>query len=347
MANLGHLYVTQTGMAINSVRAAFVKIPGVDVVFKPFNVRAYRKLQDALAQGLVDADTNLMLFEAGGQSVTLLQTQMAYHHVAQGQLNGEPWAAFLCVCCNMGTTVTPIINEQVHHFRVTGIYNSMSIMSDDESKSVWEHITGECIKGRLQGTQLETRPAQYLTAAQVLEMVPDALIAISTPLLLARLSHFLLLRHMLNPNGYIPGLFRLSMTQKDERLAELELGLGVWMDGQACFYPIEFIRANDNAILDTLNQQQILVYIDSATQVPTAHISVSQIQGWENDMLVLESGERVHNGYVLHGDSKKTPIERPNQQFTRWYGFSYMFPNCEIYIGAMRRGDVPALPCSR
>jgi hypothetical protein len=256
---------------------------------------------------------------------------MAYHHVAQGQLNGEAWAAFLCVCCNMGTTVTPIINEQVHHFRVTGIYNGMSIMSDDESKSVWEHITGECIKGPLQGTRLETRPAQYLTAAQILETTPDALIAVSKSSLLARLSHFLLLRHMLNSNGYMPGLFRLSMTKKDERLAELELGLGVWIGGHARYYPVQTINANGNAIVDTLNQQQILVYIDPATHVPTAHISTSHIQGWDNDVLILESGERIHNGYVLNGDSQKTPIERPNQQFTRWYGFSYMFPNCEIY----------------
>ncbi len=331
MASQNNLYVTQSGMAFKPIRAAFLKILGVDFIFKTFNVRAYQKLQDALGQYLVGADAKLMLFEVGGQWVTLLQTQMAYHHVAQGQLNGEAWAAFLCVCCNMGTTVTPIINEQVHHFRVTGIYNGMSIMSDDESKSVWEHITGECIKGPLQGTRLETRPAQYLTAAQILETTPDALIAVSKPSLLARLSHFLLLKHMLDSNGYMPGLFRLSMTQKDERLAELELGLGVWMGGHARYYPVQTINANGNAIVDTLNQQQILVYIDPATHVPTAHISASHIQGWDNDVLILESGEGIHNGYVLYGDSQKAPIERPNQQFTRWYGFSYMFPNCEIY----------------
>ncbi len=331
MASQNNLYVTQSGMAVKPIRAAFLKILGVDFIFKTFNVRAYQKLQDALAQGLIGPDTKLMHFEVGGQSVTLLQTQMAYHHVAQGELNGEAWAAFLCVCCNMGTTVTPIINEQILHFRVTGIYNGMSIMSDDESKSVWEHITGECIKGPLQGTRLETRPAQYLMAAQVLETTPDALIAISKPSLLARVSYFLLLRHMLNSNGYMPGLFRLSMTKRDERLAELELGLGVWIDRHARYYPLRSINTSNNAILDTLNQQQILVYVDPATHVPIAHISSARIQGWDNDVLVLESGERIHNGYVLNGASEKTPVERPNQQFTRWYGFSYMFPNCEIY----------------
>jgi len=27
----------------------------------------------------------------------------------------------------------------------------------------------------------------------------------------------------------------------------------------------------------------------------------------------------------------ETEEERPNQLFTRWYGFAYTFPGCEVY----------------
>ena len=172
------LYATQTGMVVLPVRA-YPKIPGVDVVFPPFHVAQYHGLTEALAKRKVDPQTRLMVFDVGRQTLALVLQQMAFHHVAQGQLDGQVWAAFFCVSCNMGTTLTPIVNGRLHRFRVTGIYNSMSMMSDDETGSVWEHVTGECIRGSLQGAQLQTRPAQYLTAAQLVEAVPDARIALS------------------------------------------------------------------------------------------------------------------------------------------------------------------------
>jgi uncharacterized protein DUF3179 len=214
---------------------------------------------------------------------------------------------------------------------VTGIYNSMSMMSDYETGSVWEHVTGECIQGSLQGAQLQTQPAQYLTAAQLVEAVPDAKIALSRASLRSRLLNVLLLRRMLRPTGYMPGAFRLSMTKRDKRLPELELGLGIWMNGQARFYPMRTIKSQQNALLDTLGQQQIVVYIDPVSGTPAAHRCIAQIQGWDGDMLALDSGERIRNGCVVNAASEQHPLDRPNQQFTRWYGFSYMFPACEIF----------------
>jgi hypothetical protein len=321
---------THTGMVINP-RRAYPQIAGVDVVFPPFDVSVYEPLQAALAKGRVAPQTKLMVIAVGQQTLTLVLQQMAYHHVAQGRLHEQAWAAFFCVSCNMGTSVEPVVQGRVHRFRVTGIYNAMSMMSDAETGSVWEHITGECIRGPLQGTQLLTRPAQYLTAAQVLEAVPDAQIALSKASWRSRLLDALLLRRMLNPPGYVPGVFRLSMTKHDTRLPELELGLGIWIGGQARFYPMKTIRTQQNALVDTLAGQQLVVYIDPVSGAPGAHRSSAQIRGWDGDTLKLDSGEQIRNGYVVTGAADRHPIDRPNQQFTRWYGFSYVFPACELF----------------
>jgi hypothetical protein len=128
----------------------------------------------------------------------------------------------------------------------------------------------------------------------------------------------------------MPGIFRLSMTRSDNRLPELEIGLGIWIDGHARFYPLKTIKDQNNALVDTLNQQRMVVYIDPVSGAPEAHRTSAQIQGWEGETLVLDSGEQICNGYMLKAASEKQPIDRPNQQFTRWYGFSYMFPACEI-----------------
>jgi hypothetical protein len=265
-------------MTINRARA-YPKIAGVGAVFPPFDVAQYERVTQALAKGMVEPQTKLMVCEVGQHMLGLVLKQMAYHHVAQGQLDGQAWAAFFCVSCNMGTSLAPVVNGRVHRFRVTGIYNSMSMMSDDQTGSVWEHVTGECIRGSLQGTQLTTRAAQYLTAAQLVDSAPDALIAISRASWGSRLLDALLLQRMLTSTGYMPGIFRISMTRSDNRLPELELGLGIWIDGRARFYPMKTIKGQNNALVDTLNQQRMVIYIDPVSGSPGAHRTTAQIQG--------------------------------------------------------------------
>ncbi len=324
-------YTTTTGMIINPVRASFKLIPGVGSVFKPFNVASYQPLKSALDQALIDTATNLMVFEVGQQTLTLVMKQMAYHHVAQGHLNGQAWVAFFCAGCNMGSYAIPVVRDRIHHFRVTGIYNGMSVMSDYETDSSWEHITGECISGPLQGSRLATQSAQYMNAEQVLDYAPQAQIAISKPSGIGRLLDSILLRPMTEAAGYMFPPFRLSMTQGDNRLPELELGLGIWIGRQARFYPLRAVKANDNALTDVLNKQQIVVYMDPIGGSPVAHRSASPVQHWDGDTLVLESGERIRNGYVTTNASQRCPLDTPYQQIARWYGFSYMFPECEIF----------------
>jgi len=324
------IYVTKTGMDIQPSHA-FFKVPIVNKLIKPFNVSNYHSLQSVLKKDWVDAETDLLAFEVNGQTLTLLLKQMAQDHVAQGELGGEAWAFFFCACCHMGGSVVPIINGQHLHFRVTGVYNSMSILSDHETGSFWENATGECIEGPLQGSHLETQPAHYLKVGQVLEMNPEALVATRKFSLADRFSDATGNQRMLGPVGFIPPPFRMSMTKADERLQELDLGLGVWIGKLARYYSMQILREHNNVIVDTLGQEQLIVYIDPVSGAPTAHLSNSAVIGWEDGALVLESGERIVHGHVTGANAEKHPLSRPEQQFARWYSFSYLHPGCDIY----------------
>ena len=59
--------------------------------FDAFRVSQTRSLADALKDGAVESATPLMVMERDGATLALITTQMAYHHVAQGSLMGEPW----------------------------------------------------------------------------------------------------------------------------------------------------------------------------------------------------------------------------------------------------------------
>ncbi len=59
--------------------------------FEPFRVRQTQSLRQALVAGVVESDTRLLVMEHAAGRLALLTDQMAYHHVAQGDIAGEPW----------------------------------------------------------------------------------------------------------------------------------------------------------------------------------------------------------------------------------------------------------------
>ena len=60
-------------------------------MFQPYYVKQTKPLQQAVEQGIVDANTDLLLLDHPQQPVALVKSQMFYHHVAQGDIAGEPW----------------------------------------------------------------------------------------------------------------------------------------------------------------------------------------------------------------------------------------------------------------
>jgi hypothetical protein len=68
-------------------RAIFWQEPN----FVPFRNPTWEPLGAALRAGKVTEDQPVMVFEMGGEAMVLVTSQMSYHHVAQGDRNGEPW----------------------------------------------------------------------------------------------------------------------------------------------------------------------------------------------------------------------------------------------------------------
>ena len=59
--------------------------------FDPFPVTTMEPLEDALEDGKVGEETAVLLLRRGDTRLALLTEQMSYHHIAQGELEGEPW----------------------------------------------------------------------------------------------------------------------------------------------------------------------------------------------------------------------------------------------------------------
>jgi hypothetical protein len=64
---------------------------GSEPIFTPLRDPEFESLRGVLARGDVDQDTPMLQFRAGGRTLALVSSQMSYHHVAQGEMAGEPW----------------------------------------------------------------------------------------------------------------------------------------------------------------------------------------------------------------------------------------------------------------
>jgi hypothetical protein len=61
-------------------------------IYAPFHVTdESRPLRDALSDGTLQDQTVLLVIQNPEGKLALVRDQMSYHHVAQGEIRGEPW----------------------------------------------------------------------------------------------------------------------------------------------------------------------------------------------------------------------------------------------------------------
>ena len=196
-----------------------------------------------------------------------------------------------------------MIDGKVHWFGVAGMANGLAVMRDEETESLWDHITGECFEGPLAGRNLDFWPVSMTTVAAERANHPETILLKSDHRsLISMLMKMIVRRQSLinNKGTFLPPGFRGSMHSTiDSRLPEGEQGLGV-MDGLngGKFYPMRAIP-KEGAIEDQWLGRKLRVERRAIDGVPFAR--------WLDD------------------------DEPPMQLLTRWYGFSFSYPNCDIY----------------
>ncbi len=174
-------------------------------------------------------------------------------------------------------------------------------MSDKESWSIWDHITGECFQGVHKGKQLEFWPVYLTTVAAVLHDYPE--ITISFSRFKGFKSSFMqtVHRNKINGKSFIPPPFYKTMAGDiDGRLDKLTQGLGIIVDQQGKYYPMSALPKGE-AVEDVCFGRPLKIERGALDGVPKAV--------WLDDGTI------------------------PMQLMTRWYGFSFTYQGCEIYEG--------------
>ena len=200
--------------------------------------------------------------------------------------------------CNSGVGLTPSVRGQVHWYGVSGIANGLAVMTDEETSSRWDHITGEAFDGPLVGEVLESWPIHISTNQAELARDPGLPV-------LRQAYHWTFKRFFQSVPSYsvfsnrkrFPPGFRGSMSGPvDPRLPAFDQGLGVIVSDEARFY--RFHDISPGSVLQDQWLGRTLIVVRNAGGVPHAR--------WDDEQV-------------------------PMQLLTRWYGFSFTYPSCSVY----------------
>lgn len=192
-----------------------------------------------------------------------------------------------------------MVEGKVHHFSAGGLFNGLVLLIDAETRTYWDHITGEAVYGELKGAKLDNWAIEMTNVETAQKNEPDLRVYLSNPTLLGRLMAW---AHRWLPIK-LPPHFRGTMGKPDDRLPEMEMGLGVVTDGVRRFYPKQSIG---EGIDDEIDRRPLHIRIGE-DGVPVAR--------WDDG-------------------------SRPFQLFTRWYGFSYTYPDGDVWSGNEAAGKV-------
>ena len=263
--------------------------------FPRFVVAHTEPLRDAQ----LDPKDDLLIARRGDESTAFSVNQLAFHHVAQGTLAGQPFAIIYCVVCDAGIGVTPVIDGQTLHLSAGGLSNGVVLARDDETGSYWD-VTGEAVAGPLAGRHLETFAIDRTNVGAALADEPELPIALSVMGGYGTWWSRCVTYVTRDADGYMPYYFRKTLKPADPRREELELGLGLVVDGEARFYP--------------------------ASELAT--LAVDQVaQSFGSGRVTLS---KSHDGQTW--SAAGSDGSRPFQVWGRWYGFSSTFPGCDVYV---------------
>ena len=246
--------------------------------------------------------------------------------------------------------MVPTIDGKLHHFTNAGLYDGLFTLYDAETHTLWNHVTGEAEYGPLVGRTLGPPGNQLqMNVKQALEQDPKTEIAISDRVYFAGGKQFGTAggigpgrggggqgranqgRDGPNPDAVMNDRFHGTLGKEDQRRPRMELGLGVWTATARRYYPVARIREHGGALLDRLDGRAVLIYIDPESNTPAALFVKSASAKMQDKDVLLDNGSIVRTSVLLDRAGKRLAMERPQQVFTRWYGFALTFPGSEVF----------------
>lgn len=319
-------------------------IPSID---KPIFLRI-----EKVEEWLSNRDPVIVL--RGTQQVKAYPLQiLIWHEIVNDYLDGNAVSVTYSAISNSTAAMYRQARDRTLEFGTTGkLYKGTSVFYDRQTRSYWLHYSGDCIKGRLAGYQLELLPVILTSFREFKRSYPQGRV----------LSRYTGYRRKYGRNPYV-GYGRpderplLFLGELDNRILPKEKVIGISYHHNTMAYPYSlFFGYNRQVIHDEPGGMEIVVFFARGTNSPldTASISFARDIGSAGVFSPYVDGVRLNfyaakDGFLdretgstwsllgkcLQGNYKGRELKVIKHHDTFWFAWSTFFPETQVYTAEL------------
>ncbi len=219
-------------------------------------------------------------------------------------------------------------------FEVAGVYRRNMIIRDRQTRSLWQHATGEALMGPLQGLRLIAVGGEQSSWSSWRGIHPQTTLTIEPPPKRGRHPGVIPRPRLIHLLETLPLSMALPGQSNDHRLDMHEEVIGVDLDGFAKAYPLDTLRTQGIAN-DTLGQQAIsLLYDADADKVTALRRQVDNTDvtvRYEHGDLIAADGDMRWTRFGIPLSAETPALRRLRVQRQWWLGWSEFHPNSDVY----------------
>ena len=174
---------------MSATECSFVLIPsiilgliwgGIYVLFNLIWVGKYKfevlknPVFKGAAENEIDLSEQVMGVDWNGAKKAYPVSMIFYHHQFSDTLAGHPVIATYCGMCQAGRIYDGLVDGEALHLTLVGAITYNAILKDSRTGTWWRQETGEAVKGKLKGRQLEDVPMEQMSLKNWLAKHPDS-----------------------------------------------------------------------------------------------------------------------------------------------------------------------------
>jgi hypothetical protein len=290
------------------------------------------KMVPAIQATWLKSDDVILGIVHDGEAQAFPIKQMAFHHVVNARVAGEPYLITYCALCSghaMGFKAT--IDDIRYTFNIYGIYKGSLALIDRQTASVWNQLDGKILSGPLVGQGVSLQP-QVITQGtwdewrelypetKVLPQIPDYIDQYSLINLIESASEFQL----------------TALLNKDSRVPLDTFVLGTNIGSSYRAYVITEPDIQIGVINDNLDSTPIVIFFDHKNSFGTvfnASIDDQVLQfSIRGNKFVDSSGSIWDNsGRAIDGVYTGSQLVPVASLLTEWSIWSLYHPETSIY----------------
>jgi hypothetical protein len=227
-----------------------------------------------------------------------------------------------------------VVNGQTLKFRLSGINNQNFIMSDEQTGSWWQQISGEAIQGSFKGQKLTAVDADELTYGIWKRENPNGRVL--------RPDEKIKAQNKYEPADWESQVAKMPVTtsaQIDNILEPRALAVGVTVNGKSKAYPFSAIE-KQAPILDSLGGRDIVVLL--ADDGKSVRVFERTVNGKKleilkrpgsNEFVDAETGSAWDfTGKAISGELAGSQLAKIAAIKDYWFDWKTYNPDTELYL---------------